>query len=142
MQIRMLIAEDMLKKQFTVKTQEVLHESELFELDEQPYNVFDKWVKAYASEPKVQQFKKMTQQCAMSLIDPNSPQPELNYASDLPAKMTPQKLSAIYAKIWDLQLRIGLQFKANTPELELEKVYKYQEALFEQHRREAYESVM
>ena len=57
----MLIAEDMLKKQFTVKTQEVLHESELFELDEQPYNVFDKWVKAYASEPKVQQFKKMTQ---------------------------------------------------------------------------------
>ena len=78
----------------------------------------------------------------MSLIVPDCVPPELNYADDLPADMTPQKLSAIYAKIWELQLHTGLLFKANQPELELEKIYKYQEALFEQHRREAYENVM
>ena len=70
MQIRLLFAEDMVKKQFVAKTMEVLKDFCLVCQPEMhpaqgadhdcgsvPYHVFEKWVSAYKTESFVVSFK-------------------------------------------------------------------------------------
>ena len=122
LQVRIMLAEDMIKKQFVVKTIDTLNEFnndsglELFEKGAQAsevYKVFESWMNKFVDEePMVQMTKELTNQCALHIIDPeNKEAPELDYSSAIPANLNPAKLNAIYAKIWSLQTEAGLQMK-------------------------------
>ena len=81
-QIRILFAQEMIKMSFVKKTLAILKDYKTLpkavpkHLEGQPdyenieYQIFAEWMKAYADDEKVKEFKKLADTCGMSLIMP------------------------------------------------------------------------
>lgn len=118
-QVRLLFAEDMVKKQFVRKTVEVLKEHyfdsrTIVHRDDIPggpsaehaqlsYELFVKWVKRFAGEDFVIRYMRLAETCAKHLLDPgaNAP-PRLDFSGELPTSMTESKLLCIFEKLWEI----------------------------------------
>jgi hypothetical protein len=98
----LLFAEDMVKKQFVAKTQEVLSSlcikclPDIYTCGEQepvPYPVFEKWIKESMHVKKVTEFMVLSQACGLHMMSPREAEaPNLNYENELPSEMTRDKL--------------------------------------------------
>ena len=155
-QARLYLAQDMIKKQFVHKTLEVLADYCLVCQPEkhtrsdacpaaQPlnYQMFQKWVVHFASEPFVGTFRMLAEVAAKNIMDPvNCEAPNLDYTAELPASMTPHMLINIYNKLWEIQTQTGVELRNLNPEMPLSSVHARLDVMFEKHRIEAFESVM
>ena len=73
------------------------------------YGTFERWVIAFKDEAFVNDYKQVTNVCALNLVDPSTnPSPNLDYSAELPASMSPRKLIMVYGRLWELQTQAGL----------------------------------
>ena len=151
-----MFAEDMVKKQFVKKTQDILIESCQIchpeghnsnathgQIEKFPYSLFEKWVQKFATEQFVVDFMSLATVSGMNIMAPEKfEKPMLDYTAELPTLMSPTTLIDIYSKLWDLQTKSGLKIKQEEPLLELSGIHTKLEDLFEIQRIEAFEFVM
>lgn len=97
----------------------------------------------FKNEPEVTEFFALASRCAWALIDPlKNPAPNMDFSSELPANMSPQALLDTYSCLWYLQTQEGLRFKASYPQTPVSEMHILLESLFEEHRAEAFASVL